>query len=205
MHDQHMANRVTVRITGEHYTDIQLWHTATYLLDLGVRRRKGSFHPLLAASVFAFFAFEAFLNEMGRQLDPDVWKRERDVFGAGTYRGTLGKLKYLANKTGFVYRAGVRPYQTVRALASVRDALAHGRTEVFDARAAVDRADSVHPIPKLRKWGEVSFAKPAVADVEAIADGLMAAAKASCGEWAAGYRSSAFCGILGTRSTTLDE
>jgi hypothetical protein len=203
MHEEHMAKAVKVRLAGEHYTDIHLWQTANYLLEIGVRRKNGGFHPLLASSVFALFAFEAFLNEVGRQLDSEVWSREREFFSTGTYRGTLGKLRYLAEKTDFAYRLDVRPFQTIRALATVRDTLAHGRTEAFDVETTVTRAESLHQAPKLRQWGQVLFARRAVADIEQIADGLMAAAKTKFGEWAAGYRSSAFYGAQGVRSTHL--
>ena len=115
MHHQHFGKATNVRVEGEHYIDLRLWATATYLLSLGVRRRRGSFHPLVAASVFAFFAFEAFLNEVGRQLYPAVWARERKSFVSGRYRGTLGKFKYLATKTSFAYCPDARPFQTVRA------------------------------------------------------------------------------------------
>ena len=200
-----MMKTPKVRITGVHYIDLQLWHTANYLLGIGVRRKKGKYHPLLAASVFAFFAFEAYLNEMGRWLDSEVWNREREFFAREKYRGTLGKFKYLAEKTGYTYSSDTRPFQTVRSLAKVRDLLAHGRVEAFDVRTSVSRADSVDLTPRLLEWGQVSFARRAIADVQNLSDGLMAAAKAKCGRWAAGYRSSAFVGVATSRLISLEE
>ena len=199
------AKPAKVKVTGEAYVDLELWFTATYLLGIGLRRRKGKAHPLLAASVFAFFAFEAFLNELGRHLEPETWSRERESFGRGKYQGTLGKLKYLAEKTGYTYETDKPPFQTIRALASTRDLLAHGRVECFDIRTTADRADSIRLTPGFMKWGDPKVAKMAVADILAIADGLMAAAKKSRGKWSAGYRSSAFEGIWSMGSTTLDK
>ena len=86
------------RITGEHYSDLRLWQTATYFLDLGVHRKEGSFYPLLAASLFSFFAFEAYLNEVGRQLDRDVWKRERDCFCEGEISRDPRKVQILGRQ-----------------------------------------------------------------------------------------------------------
>jgi hypothetical protein len=189
-----MAKTPKVRVTGEHHTDLALWFTANYLLGIGVRRKKGRFHPLLAASVFAFFAFEAFLNEVGRHLDPNAWRNERMFFSKGRFRGTLGKFRYLANKAGYTYSERAPPFETVRALAKVRDMLAHGRVEPFDVKVNVNLGDSVKLTPKIMDWGDVRFAKKAIADIETLADGLIAAAKSNCGEWTAGYRSSAFCG-----------
>lgn len=199
-----MAKTPKARVTGEHYIDLQLWATAQYLLGIGVRAKKGKFHPLLAASVFAFFAFEAYLNEVGRQLDPKVWGREREFFAKGKYQGPLGKFKYLAAKTGYQYSSGTRPFQTVRGLAKVRDLLAHGRMETFDVRTSVNRADAIGLTPKIMEWGHLSFAKKAVVDIESLADGLMIAAKHTYGEWAVGYRSSAFVGISSSRSIHLE-
>jgi hypothetical protein len=194
-----------VRVSGEHYVDLELWYTATYLLGIGANRSRGQFHPLLAASVFAFFAFEAYLNEVGRRLAPEVWDGERTFFAKGKYKGTLGKFRYLAELTKYPYSANRRPFQTVRLLATVRDKLAHGRVETYDVRTSLKRADSVGTTPKLRAWGTLPFAKRAVADIEALADGLMASAKAQCGEWAAGYRSSAFSGITDVGGVDLEE
>ena len=199
-----MARTPKVRVSGEHYVDLELWHTATYLLDIGANRTRGQFHPLLAASVFAFFAFEAYLNEVGRHLAPEVWARERDFFAKGKYQGTLGKFRYLADVTSYQYSSVTRPFQTVRLLARVRDQLAHGRVETFDVRTSLKKADSVGAKPSLRAWGKLSFAKRAIADIETLADGLMAAAKARRGQWAAGYRSSAFVGISSTGGIDLE-
>jgi hypothetical protein len=79
------ARPAKVTVTREHYTHIQLWNTATYLFHgIGVRLDRGYFHPFLAASVFSFFAFESYLNELGRLLDPGVWTRERHFFATGS-------------------------------------------------------------------------------------------------------------------------
>lgn len=206
MGERAVRGRPKLRVTGEHATDVLLWSTATYLLRIGTHRRKGYFHVFLAASLFAFFAFEAYLNEVGEPLAPEIWTSEREFFKKRKYRGTLGKFKYLAEKTGYKYStAATSPFQSVRQLAEVRDQLAHGRRETFDVMADPEHADSIGATPKLMAWGERSFAKRAVADVQTLADGLMAAAKATCGEWAAGYRSSAFVGVRSSRSISLED
>lgn len=200
-----MTGRPKLRVAGEHATDIRLWHTSTYLLQIGTSLEKGYFHPLLAASVFAFFAFEAYLNEVGRQLFPEVWKRERQLFTKGTYRGTLGKFKYLARKSGYRYSEATRPFRTVEHLVAVRDHLAHGRPETYDRKVSATRAESTGTNPKLMAWGQRSFADRAVTDVERLADGLMAAAKLKYGEAAVGFRSSAFVGVSSVGSISQED
>ena len=195
-----------LRVTGEHATDIRLWDTATYLLQIGTARKKGRFYPLLAASAFAFFAFEAYLNEVGRKLFPELWQRERRLFTRAPYRGTLGKFKYLAQRTGYRYsEVAAGPFATVCGLERVRDQLAHGRAELYDVPATSRNAETIRAAPELMKWGERSFAEKAVADVGVLADGLMAAAKVKYGEYAAGHRSSAFVGVIGSRSISLRD
>ena len=195
-----MKPKTKARVQAEHYIDIQLWHTANYLYDIGRRRRKGWFHPMVAASIFAFFAFEAYLNEVGRQLCPDVWQNERKFFARGKYKGTIGKFNYLAEHTGYGYASGVRPFQTVRHLAQVRDSIAHGKTEIVDIEVSLKRADAVATDTKLSQWGERPFAKQALGDVLVLSNGLMAAATTKFGKYKAGYRSSAFVGVTGSRS-----
>jgi len=172
------TKRRMARVAREHATDIELWHTATYLLQIGTTLEKGYFYPFLAASAFAFFAFEAYLNELGRRLFPDLWKRERKEFTRGPYLGTLGKFRYLAHRTGYAYSPTVRPFQTIKILASMRDHLAHGRAELYERTVRLARAESIsNAPPKLMGWGRASFARRAIADVERVSDGLMAAAK----------------------------
>jgi hypothetical protein len=164
------------------------------------------FHPFLAARVFAFFAFESYLNELGRQLDPDVWARERDFFAKGTYRGTLGKFKYLAEKSEHTYEVGQRPFQTVRQLLHVCDYIAHGRAKLIEFKSDAKRAeDDARGESALRAWGKRDFAERALADVEAVADGLITAARAKFGEWSVGYRVTAFTGISSMGGIDLDE
>jgi hypothetical protein len=201
-----MAKKTRARVTGERYIDLDLWFTATYLLGIARRRRKGQAHPFLAASVFAFFAFEAYLNEVGRRLCPDEWSREREFFAKGKYQGTVGKFRYLARKVNYSYAPDRRPFQTVRELAKTRDLLAHGRVETYDFNTAAERADAMSRNwqPKVMALAKAEHAKRAIADVQALADGLMAAAKTNCGEWAAGYRSSAFVGVTHVGSIGLE-
>jgi hypothetical protein len=194
-----------VRVTGEKYVDIQLWGTANYLLRLGNERDKGFYHPYIAASLFAFFAFEAFLNEVGRNLEPKVWEKERDFFKSGKYQGTLGKFKLLAEKVSFAYDTTKRPFQTAKELGRVRDRIAHGRVERFDEIIRADRLDAHVFELHFEKWGTKKAAERAMADIEQLADGLLAASKVTRGKYAAGYRGTAFHGVTAARHATLHE
>jgi len=179
------------RASGAHYTDITLWDTAMYLLHMGNERERGSAHPFLAAAVFAFFAFEANLNEMGRRLDPEVWAQERRHFKR---KITIREFRHLAELTGYTCSWGERPLQTVLELGTVRDALAHGRTEEYDEETTVELAEDVGGEPAIERWRTAHFARKAVEDVERAANGLFDAALARFPHMVWG-RASAFVGV----------
>lgn len=193
-----------LRVEGEHFTYLRVWQTSKHLLAAGLEREQGSYYPLLAASVFAFFAFEGFVNELGRQIAPDVWTDERAFFARGEFRGTLGKFKYLAQLCDFHYNAGTRPFQTVRMLARARDVLVHNKTETFDLEVPAGAfADAEVPSPTMNEYADRDFASRAVVDVERLCDDLIASAKLKFGEFEVGYRHRAFDGISGTHSKSL--
>jgi hypothetical protein len=185
--------RRMARAHGEHYTDVALWKTATHLLDRGTREPTGSHHLLLAASLFAFLAFEAFLNEMGQRLAPQVWAEERKRF-RGRRAGAVGKFKFLAKETGCACNWNRRPLKTVKDLAGIRDRLAHGRTERWDEVTSVEEVVADSSPPELEEWGTSVFAERAVRDIEGAADGWMETAKARHPGFALD-RSSAFVGL----------
>jgi hypothetical protein len=49
----------------------------------------------LGAMLFVYFTFEGYLNWLGSLIAPKVWSNERSFFSKGSYKGTLGKYRYL--------------------------------------------------------------------------------------------------------------
>lgn len=75
-----------------------------------------------------FLAFEGFVNLVGDEIAPDVWKNEREFFGESPFRGIEGKVAYLFTRfAGAQLKKGEEPYQTFRKMKRVRDGLAHSR------------------------------------------------------------------------------
>lgn len=177
----------------------------TFLAD-GTTEPRGSFYPLLAAGVFAYFAFEAFLNEALRQVKPDVWEKEAEVFSKGPHRRTLGKFDYLASLCGHSTDKSRRPFQTVRELASARDFLVHAKTELFDTRASAEDVAAVFRRPSvLDRYASLDFSTRALEDVEAVCDSLLAALTAKFGDTGIGSKRGVFSGIVGSYHATLVE
>jgi hypothetical protein len=67
------------------------------------------------------------------------------------------------------------------------------------------RAENARSEATIMTWGRREFAERALADVEAVADGLMTAARTKFGDWAVGYRVTAFSGISSRGGIDLDE
>jgi hypothetical protein len=198
-----MASR-KVRLKGEHLIHRTLWQTAERFLEMGLSEPRGRFYPLLAAVVFAYFAFEAYLNTALRGVATDVWKEERTFFNSGAYRGTLGKFKYLAELAGVDVERSRRPYQTVRVLAEARDFLAHAKVEEFDLVVSADKLDDAEPRSSvLRVYAEPKFAQKALEDVERLSDGLQRALFVRFGPLLFGSEVGAFSGISGGWGASL--
>lgn len=175
-----------------------MWQTAKRFLEAGLAEPKGSFYPLLAAVVFVYFSFEAYLNTALRAVARETWKDERRFFAGGKYRGTLGKFQYLAELASFQVEKSRRPYQTVRELAEARDFLGHARVEEFDLIVPVERLDQPRPYPSmLDTYSEPKFVKRAIDDVEKLSDGLHRALVEKFGQLLFGSAAGAFSGVRG--------
>ncbi len=187
-----------VRLEGEHLTHTTLWATAQRFLSTGLAEPKGSFHPLLAAVVFGYFAFEAYLNTALRAVAPDTWKDERRFFASGAYRGTLGKFQYLAESAGHSFEKSRRPFQTVKRLAEARDFLGHAKVEEFNVVVPVEKLDEPRPYPSiLDTYSSPAFAKRAIEDVEKLSDALHHALLKRFGQLLFGSGAGAFSGVRG--------
>ena len=181
------------RVVGEYFTHNTLWRTAKRFLAEGRAMRKGDFYPLLASVVFAYFAFEAFLNTALREVDPDTWKNERRFFSSGQYRGTVGKFLFLALKSGASFDVSSRPVQTLVEMTRARNFLAHACVDEYDVVVAAERLDDPKLVQgKLDQYSSEHFATRAIEDVEKAANALVTAFGAGHKFCAAGH---AFSGL----------
>jgi len=159
------------RITGEHYTHRYLWHSAQTLATKGKADETGGV-LLMAATIFAYFAFEAYLNHIGPIVCAEEWFREREFFGGEggeRYRGTLGKAQFLADHLGVELDRGHRPFQTVIELDTRRDAVVHGRTQHFDVEIAFKAPEHIKRVdPVMYEFADEAFVDRVLRDVEKV-------------------------------------
>lgn len=188
--------KLITHVSGEHFTHRTLWHGAQVLYQMGQNEAEGSFYPILAASLFAYLAFEGYLNYLGAKAYPDVWEDERKFFSGGNYRGTLGKLQYIAEDLHVALKKDEAPYQTIRILNARRDYLVHAKTEVLDEVVSYSEPSNITNIEaEIYSFGDSTFVKRALADVENLADQLHDAARIKYGDEAVVFDLKAFIGM----------
>lgn len=181
-----------------------LWRTAQFFLEQG-RTPQGSFYPLLAASVFGFFAFQSLLNELLRQADHATWRDERAFFSTGEFTGTLGKYHWLARKFDVTIDTSRRPYQSVKELAQARDVLAHAKTEVLDVVVRTkDLSSAPRPASILDRYSSLDFADKALGDLLSVSNALVQAVRARLGHIGVGGERGAYDGVDGSWQASIE-
>jgi hypothetical protein len=153
----------------------ELSETARYALEKATDKPEGSFYELLTAVLLSALTFEAVLNQVGAH----VWGQESAMWAAIEKARPMDKFQAIAEQARFRFDAGARPYQTVDAVMKLRNDLAHGKPEHFEAdvpRAIAHDNPGFHHVPGLSpKWEQActhEFAGRAVEDVEALSDAL---------------------------------
>jgi len=194
------------RLSGEIYNHRLLWQTAEYLFDQGTSSEDGGHHHLLASQLFVYLAFEGFCNSLGGLVAPSVWVNERTFFAQGNFRGTEGKVEFLAQELGIPLDKGSRPYQTFTELERRRDYMVHSRPELVDcvveARTAAELPRS--KVPELFAYSDPSFGRRVFDDIGALADQLQTAAQAKLGDGMV-WTHKAFVGMMWHQGGTITQ
>ena len=140
-------------------------HTAAHsALKEAERKLPGYFYFCMMAGVFSAFTVEAFLNHLGQ-------KRLRDWETLERRLGPREKLLVLRHMAHWSVDESRRPFQTLRSMLRLRDALAHGRTITTTADVILKsepRDADRWPEPKWKKLCSLSSVKRMVEDADAI-------------------------------------
>ncbi len=127
-----MIQQLQTSIEGETFPHRTLWICAKTLNKKARKEKKGSKYPDMAACLMAYLSYEAYLNILLSRLDQTVWENEREFFSKGKYRGTEGKLIWIAEFCGdFSWDRGSRPYQTIKKMSQLRNRMAHAKPSSF--------------------------------------------------------------------------
>ena len=127
------SKKVLVTKQRDVRTHAELWRTADWLLEAGLREPRGSTHQCRASLVLRAFALEAFLNWLGRHLVPHWSYLER--------LKPKEKLDLLSDLIQVRPDYGARPWQIVKDLFGFRNDIAHGKPERLDHESVEELDD----------------------------------------------------------------
>ena len=153
--------------------------TNTYVYCRGAARdslkkaqeqQQGWFYFAMMAGVFAAFTVEGYLNHLGQKRVRDWSELERKL-------GPREKLLLLRNMLHLSVHMARRPFQTLRDMLRLRDALAHGKTLTVSSERVVGDPDDEtarDPQPDWKKLCSLDSVERMVEDAEKMVRHLCA-------------------------------
>lgn len=188
---------------SEHITFRTSWHAARVLWESGEKDESNGFWAILAAAVLLHTAFEGFLNDVIARACSEAWRTAR---GTGNYRGTLGKMRFLAQEVGVPLDPARRPFQTVTELHARRNELVHPETirikGVASAHSYTKNPRRALPLAFMRLQQD-GFVPTCFEDLSALADALLQAAAIKHPDAVRELGGSAFWGPTGFSSASF--
>ena len=127
-------------------------------------KQPGYFYFLMMAGVFASFTVEGYLNHLGQKRVRDWTKYERKL-------GPYEKLLILRDLLNISLDFSSRPFQTLKNMLNLRNALAHAKTTTERIDCLVDNPgdeEVKYPQPDWKKLCEVKSVERMVEDAEKI-------------------------------------
>lgn len=160
---------------GEALIHRWLWNVVEDNAKIAREREEGWFNPTLVCEVFAFHTVEAYMNFIGERIAPEIWQHERNYFKNEPYRGWDGKLRKVLELVNLNYQPDRAPMSTVVRLRTLRDLIAHGKSETI-------AGEQVHGLDIDPPWLPASTLRSAVAvredlpgilaDIESLLDDI---------------------------------
>jgi hypothetical protein len=153
----------------------------------------------LSAGLLAAAAFEGYLNYLGEEILPALWKDERVSFSTPPYRGVNGKLRRIAEEVEWPLAPRSRkPFSGLVELQSLRDKMVHAKPKRENIRR-VHKESDFGPTPGA--WLHPEFSERRVlsliSDTEAVAVLLHNAVRKSSFRNVAFLGSHPFLGAIG--------
>lgn len=156
--------RYRVQASGTTNTYVYCRVAARDALKQAERQEPGYFYFSMMAGVFAAFTVEAFFNHVGQRKVRDWQLLERKL-------GPREKLLLLRQVAHWSVDESKRPFQTLRRMLRLRDALAHGKTATVVTDVVLERAPrdaDRWPEPEWKLLCSRSSVRRMVEDAEAI-------------------------------------
>jgi hypothetical protein len=137
-------------------------HGAKTLLKLSAEQREGCYFSWLGSLLLSAFAFEGYLNYLGRKLFPSWDSFERSL-------GPEAKTRLLADKIKLRLEEDKQPFQTIKALITFRNNVAHLKPDELKEEYQTETIDfkAFEPIKSdVEKFCNEANARRGIEDVE---------------------------------------
>jgi len=147
-------------------TYIELWSSAQFFYETAKAEPRGSAHQFKGCVIFAAFTFEAYLNHVGALTFKNWDSYERKL-------GYREKLGLIDDKLKFGVDHGKPPFQVIDKLFKVRNAMAHGKTELLNEEKEVHESQVEQEISfLLSEWEEYSNEKNVEKVMESVENAM---------------------------------
>jgi hypothetical protein len=116
---------IKVRKKRDYRPHSEAIHGAKVLLRLSGEQKRGRFYQWMGSLLLCAFAYEGYLNFLGRKLFPSWEDFERQM-------SWQSKTKLIADHIGLKIDEGAEPFQTVKQLFKFRDQIAHPKPKEME-------------------------------------------------------------------------
>jgi hypothetical protein len=164
-----------VEVSEEIYPHVYLWNAHHKIRSAWENGDQQGGHEAVASLLLAYLAFEAFVNFCGELVLPEIWAKEREHFRKMGGPEIENKIAELAKALpAFSLKKGQRPYQSVQALRSFRDSVAHGK--LLRSKYSTDWSDDGAHLQWNFSWFdriEGAVFDQSIADIRAFSQSLL--------------------------------
>lgn len=114
-------------------TFVDLFHGSNILLEKSIKTKEGSYFTTMGSLLLTAFAFEAYLNHLGK---------EKISFWEEIEKTSIDN-KYKILRKEFSITVNNQPYQTFKDLFKFRNSIAHGRSQILKEKKMISATDDI--------------------------------------------------------------
>ena len=147
-----------------------LWKACEKAMEDAQKKDRSPWYYYFTAMTMAYFCYEAFLNHLLHHIAPEIFTNEKEFFSKSPYKGAEGKLKKVCEIASIDFpRKGDVTYQQIRLLKTLRDFVAHGKTEQSsEVVEAANGHDAINLQSTLHSLVTKDNAKKSIAEMKAF-------------------------------------
>lgn len=170
-----MLTETTIR--GETFTYRMLWDCCLAQIKAAEKSDEGERVFNITSMLMAYFTYESYINFLWDRFATEKWAKELKSFSQNqkSYRGLLGKLKYLSERIPLEGMEKIRKQmQTISRLKKLRDFLSHGPVDRYE-KSIVHHRDKEPPLlgyGKIDRYVTPNLAARAINDVREVIEFL---------------------------------